>query len=179
MRKGDLNKLRIFVFLVAIIFLALNSNGANIGVRGGISIYPNPQMGSKIYIEFPFSINRADLTFLPEDSLSGTALLSGIFAEIMIFDSSGNRIDSSSTYFLTRVKDIQAAHDREFKLFNKIPILVSPGKYSAQLRVIDAVSKNEGLFFYDFIHIDPIIYDHLNISSLELAHNISVISNTG
>jgi len=141
-------------------------------VQAGIVTYPDPRTGPEIYIEFPFSVNRGQFEFLPD---STGALIAGIYADLLLKDTLGNPVDSASTYFLTRCRDSSEIAQKDIHLFNRLYLMLPPGVYNGELTVIDPVSKNEGLFYYDRIEIDSIRGDDLNISGIEFAHSIKIV----
>lgn len=151
-----------------------SSNIQQIRIQAGISIYPDPRTAPQIYVEFPFALNRCDFKFMDEDS-TGTGRVAGIYAELVLLDTLGNPVDSSSTYFLTRARDSVDALEKDIRLFNRLTMMVSPGIYSARLMILDAVSKVEGTFIYDRLEIVPSKRDKLALSTLELAHDIQIV----
>ncbi len=162
--------------------VALLVSGASgqekITVQAGIGVYPDPRTAPEVYVEFPFVIKRNAFEFLLNDSGS-TELVAGVYADLILSDTLGNPIDTVSTSFLTRARDAEDAKRKDIRLFNKLKLLIEPGIYSAKLTVIDVVSKLEGAFNYDRIEIAPIETERLNISSIELAHNIFVDEHQG
>lgn len=173
---------RIIILLVAVITIysitvvAIETEN-RIQIQAGVSIYPDPRTAPRVYVEFPFAVHRSHFSFLPEDS-TGQGLLTGIFAEIILTDTLGNPIDSSSTYFLTRAMDSVDAQDEEVRLFNRLSLMIDPGIYSATLTVIDAINKSESSFLYDRLEIDSVVNDRLNLSSLEFAHKITTVGDS-
>jgi len=143
-----------------------------ISIQAGVCVYPDPELGEKVFVEFPFVVNRNQFTFLPNDSL-GDFLLGAVFAEIMLTDLEDRPVDSASIYFLTRAADSVDAANKESRLFNQLSMEIKPGVYKGRLTVLDVVNKNEGSFIYDRLEIEPVVTDHLNLSSIQFAHKIS------
>jgi GWxTD domain-containing protein len=166
--------LSIAFFAVVICSFSVTSGVERLNVQAGISLYPDPRLGGDIYVEFPFAMPRNQFVFLPEDS-TGHGLLAAIYAELILSDTLGNPLDSSGTYFMTRAKDTSDAGEKDIRLFNRLSLMVPPGVYSAELTVLDAVSKNEGSFLYERITVDSVIDNRIHLSSLEFAYDISVV----
>ena len=174
--KKSKAKIRINVFfpmlIASVICLTSAAIGSNrINIQGGISLYPDPRTGPDVYVEFPFAVHRNQFTFLPGKN-PGDGLIGGIYAEIILSDSSAKAIDSSNMTFFIAAKDSLDAQDENIRIFNRLSLMVPPGVYSARLTVIDVVGKGEGSFLYDRLEIDPIVSDLLNLSSIELAYRI-------
>jgi GWxTD domain-containing protein len=163
-----------FAGMVVLMPSMILAEGEKINIQAGIAIYPDPRLAPDIYVEFSFALHRSDFEFLVDDSGSGN-LVAGIFAELLVTDTAGNRVDSTSTYFLTRAADEEDAAREDVRLFNRLSLALPPGIYSGELTVIDAVSKRSGAFLYDRLEIDSSITDRLNVSSAELAYNIKVL----
>ncbi|UCD93929.1 MAG: GWxTD domain-containing protein [Candidatus Zixiibacteriota bacterium] len=178
-----MNNLKISIFPIAFfaIFIAgfsLTIQAEMLNVQSGISLYPDPRLEGNTYIEFPFAVPRNQFSFLAEEDSAGPGLLAAIYAELILYDTLDNPVDSSRTYFLTRARDSSEAGQKDIRLFNRLSLMVPPGIYSARLTVLDAIGKNEGSFLYDRIVVDSVIDDRLNLSSLEFAYNISVVEDS-
>ncbi|MEW5924506.1 MAG: GWxTD domain-containing protein [Candidatus Zixiibacteriota bacterium] len=164
------------MFLPAILILSfafiVPLSAKPISIQAGILVYPDPELGDKVLLEFPFAVHRNQFTFMPNDSMGGF-LLGAVFAEVMLTDQNGKNVDSANIYFLTRARDTVDAADSESRLFNQLSLEVKPGTYSGKLTVIDVINKNEGTFLYDRIEVNPPIRNRLKLSSIEFAHQIS------
>jgi len=154
-----------------LVLLSLSAQAAPdpINVQAGIVAFPDPRLSPDTYVEIPFAIHRNQMQFLADSANTGS-LLGGAYADIMVYDTSGASVDSASTYFLTRAKDTTDARNNDIMIFNRLSILLPPGKYTARLTIMDAVSKNEGSFLFDKLILNPPEMDHLNFSSVEFAH---------
>ncbi len=162
-------------FLLLLIFSISGSTDVQqIRIQAGISIYPDPRAVPLVYVEFPFALNRCDFQFIEEDS-TGPSYIAGVYAELILLDTLGNPVDSSSTYFLTRARDSADALKSDIRLFNRLTMTVKPGIYSARLMILDAVSKTEGNFIYDRLEISPSAGGKMLLSTLELAHDIEIV----
>ncbi|SYZ73483.1 exported hypothetical protein [Candidatus Zixiibacteriota bacterium] len=148
--------------------------GSKISVQAGISFFPNPADSPKVLVEFPFAVNRNDFAFMPIDSqVSGVR--AAIYAEIIVTDTLGKPVDSSSTYFYTMAPDTVSARMSKIRLFNKLLLDLEPGIYKGKLNVIDVTSKRNGAMLYDRIEVPAVVKDRLSLSSLELAIQIRVV----
>ncbi len=181
MKKSKMTFRRI-IFCTALIILMLYMASSAIGsdrinIQAGISLYPDPRTGPNIYVEFPFAVHRNQFAFLPGDSLE-EGLIGGIYAEIILSDANSVAIDSSSLTFYIRANDSLDVQDEDMRIFNRLTLMIPPGVYSARLTIIDIVGKGEGSFLYDRLEIDPVIYDRLNLSSLELAYRIRTLEDS-
>ena len=72
-------------------------DSSSLTVYAGVTAYPNPAYDSLTLVEFPFSINRHELGFYRADSTSNDHF-AYVFAQIILFDSTGLNFDSASTY---------------------------------------------------------------------------------
>jgi len=172
MQKSRLSLLVTITAFLILTVLTFPLTAKTINVQAGICVYPDPGLEGKVYLEFPFAVNRHEFDFLPKDSL-GEYLFGAVFAEVRLFDMNGNTVDSANIYFLTRAKDYTDAINKEVRLFNRLSLKINPGVYKGQLTVVDVVSKNEGYFAYDRIEIEPVEETQLTLSSIEFAHKIS------
>jgi GWxTD domain-containing protein len=157
--------------------LAQEPAGNKINIQAGINLFPNPEVDSKVYTEFTFSVNRKDFTFMASDSTGGP-VRAAIYADIFIFDTLDNIIDSASTYFYTMASDSILARTANVRLFNKLYFMLNPGIYKGKLTVIDVSSKKEGAFLYDRINVAAPDTTKMSLSSLELAYNIRMIDDS-
>jgi GWxTD domain-containing protein len=153
--------------------LAATSLADPIGVQAGVCLFPDPRNEPEIYVEFPFSFHRNQLSFLTDDSLNGV-MLGAVYAEVILYDTVRNAVDSAGTFFYTEA-DSQAVGDKNVRIFNQLSMMILPGVYTAKMTIVDAVSKREGSFTYERIEIEPLVTDHLTLSSLELAHRIRIV----
>ncbi|MBN2226633.1 MAG: GWxTD domain-containing protein [candidate division Zixibacteria bacterium] len=146
-------------------------------IQAGISVYNNPETGPETYVEFPFVIDRAQLTFLPTEGIGG-GVRASIYAQILLTDQQGRPVDSAETYFYTQAGSIMQAKQAGIKVFNKLVLMIPPGTYKAVLTVIDAVSKREGAFLYNQLEIDGPVENRLTLSTIEMAYDIAVVSDS-
>lgn len=169
---------KIIVLVMFVLFLAeysfsQESPSGPLSVQAGITVFNDPSDGPGSFVEFPFSVKRYQFEFI---SIEGTSQFKAtIFAELVLSDTLGNRIDSSSTIFYTYVDSRQEATNKEIKLFNYLSMIIKPGKYKALMSVLDVTSKNKGAFIYDRIEIDSLNSGQLSLSNLELAHDLEIV----
>ncbi|UCD16762.1 MAG: GWxTD domain-containing protein [Candidatus Zixiibacteriota bacterium] len=174
MGKANNAPTSIIVLLGILCFGSLADAGDRLTIQAGISVFNNPADGPRTYVEFPFSLDRNQFTFVATDSI-GLRVRASIFAEIVISDTLGFPVDSANTYFYTGAESMERADDDNIKIFNKLKMMLKPGIYSATLTVIDVVSKSEGSFLYNRLEITPPVSDRLALSTLELAYNIRIV----
>ncbi len=143
-------------------------------VYAGVTTYPNPIYDSMVLVEFPFSINRHELSFYRQDS-SQTDLYAYVFAQVNLFDATGLLADSVSTYFSVRVSSRDEAALRGYRVFNRIVRLAEPGRYSARLTVVDVAGKRTGEFFMGDFVVDSIETERLIIGGVSLAYSLEYV----
>ncbi|PWB72032.1 hypothetical protein C3F09_07205 [candidate division GN15 bacterium] len=136
--------IRITSFAVAAAVLALASSAVPqeqpLGVVTEALTYASPEFGSAGLVEFPLMISRAQLRFFRPDTTDPN-YYSRVFAQAVLYDTTGAAVDSNSTYFSSRVATLKESQVANQMLFNKLAMMVPPGNYSARITVIDAVSK--------------------------------------
>lgn len=139
--------------------------------------YNNPAYDSVAVVEFPFTVNQTGLDFFRPDS-SDSSFYGRVFAQVTLFDSAAFPIDSANTYFSVRVEDTIAAAATEMTLFNKLSLLVKPGRYTANVSVIDAVSKRTADVFLRSVVVSPPQTARLEIAGPLMAHRILTVKDT-
>jgi len=171
--------LQAMIIVVVVVFgMGLTAfSESRLTIQAGISVYNNPEIGPETYVEFPFVIDRSQLTFLPADS-TGDMVRASVYAQIVLSDSTGTSLDSADTYFYTRAGSVIQAQEAHVKVFNKLALMVSPGTYQAVLTVIDVVSKREGSFLYNQLEIDAPADNRLTLSTIETAYDIRIVSDS-
>ncbi len=164
----------IFALLLGIIPVTVYSEPLT--VQAGITVFGDPQGNGRAYVEFPFSVNRSQ--FLFEKVENEDWYRAAIYAQMVLSDTSGNPVDTASTFFYTRVNDSAEVGRKDIKLFNKLTMMIAPGVYKGQLTVIDADSKREGAFQFNRLEIEPIQTNHLSLSNIELAYRIRMVDSS-
>ncbi len=168
------------IFLILLLIEVSGSAGIissePINIQAGINVFNDPRGGTASYVEFPFSLKRFQFAFAPMD---GESWLRGIVsADLHLFDTLGNRIDSVGTYFYTRANNIREAARKDVTLHNKLTLYIEPGIYEATLNVADVTSGKVGSYLFGRFKINPLIYDSLCISDIELAENIRFVNDS-
>ena len=134
--------------------------------------FNNPEYDSVAVVEFPFTVNRSGLDFFRPDS-ADPAFYGRIFAQVTLFDSTAMPVDSTTTYFSVKVDDTVEAKSTSMMLFNKLTLVVKPGMYTANLNVIDVVSKRTGDVFLKSVIASKPQRMRLEIAGPMLAHRIT------
>lgn len=172
------NQMRNIVLLVCTVLfmgtgaLAQSDQGNGLTVYAGATVFPNPEYDSVALVEFPFSLSRDQFEFFrPKEPNS--ELYARIFAQVVLINTFGESIDSSSTYFSVRTSTRTEAMQKGIRLFNKLTLMVKPGVYSARVEVIDVVSKRSGEAFIDKVIVEPPVIDYLSLADPVLAYHIS------
>ncbi|MEW5993754.1 MAG: hypothetical protein AB1744_05080, partial [Candidatus Zixiibacteriota bacterium] len=143
-------------------------------VYAGVVTHPNPAYDSVALVDFPFSLNRHELSFYRQDSL-GTEWFAYVYAQVDVFDTAGLTIDSVSTYFSVRAGSKEEAAQEGFRIFNRLVLMLKPGSYSARLTVYDVAAKCKGEFFIDDFLVEPIRQDRVVLGGLCLAYQLRYV----
>lgn len=177
-------RLRVLTILAALALLAglpaivpAQTLGSQLTIYSAPLVYPNPAFDSFAIVEFPFVFNRAELSFFRPDS-TDTGYYSRVFAQVVLRNELNVSIDSTNTYFSIRVDSLKEASIPDFKLFNKLMLKTRPGKYTAHLTVIDAVSKKtKDMYFGTFI-VPTLRKDKLKLSDPALAYKMQYVGDS-
>ncbi len=175
--EGSVSIVLFLIFLICLGLSAQTPAQGTISVQAGILTFPNPKNGPEVYVEFPFVVNRNQFSFRSSDS-ANSFYEGSVYAEVIIYDTLDNHVDSASTFFGMRVKDPRDTLKSDIRLFDKLYVMLPAGSYKGRLNVVDVASKREGSFLFDRISIPAIVYDTLSLSSLELAYDIKVIEDS-
>lgn len=165
------------ILILFLLFLSTSSTKAKdeIAVYAGTVISNNPEYDSLVLLDFPFSLNRSDFEFFKDESFDDGKLYARIFAQVDLFDKNGLVADSVRTYFSVAVNSQEEALEKDYRLFNKLSLMVKPEIYSARLTVIDAKSKLSGEYFLDKIDVKAPHKDDLYLAGTCLAYNINYV----
>lgn len=168
---------RIILILLGIVFGgAISGFSEVINIRAGLNIFNDPRGGVASYVEFPFSVKRFQFDFT---LMEGENWRRGIIsADLYLTDTLGHRIDSVSTYFYTRVNTILEAAREDVRIHNKLTLYIDPGVYEAALIVTDVNGGKAGTYYYGRFEIDPLIFDSLCFSDIELAKSILIVNDS-
>lgn len=164
----------LLVLGLAIILLMSIGHTEDLAVYAGYTLFPNPAYDSVVLVEFPFSINRSELSFFQGDTtLPG--YVSRVFAQVDIFGVDALPYDSVRTYFSVPLDDLKKARDKKQRIFNSLKILLPPGIYSARLTVIDVHSKAKGEFFINDIAITPPVKNQVALGGFTTAYVVQYL----
>ena len=135
------------------------------------AVFADADMGSP-YVELYFGLYRNQLGFIGSDT--SDYRFAGVLLSVKAYDTLGNAIDSTSSYFLTKVADEAEEKTKGVQLFDVLTLGLEPGRYRLVFGAIDNVSKAEGsseiaLMVPDFQQ------DNLQCSDLELALKIQTV----
>lgn len=147
-------------------------------IYAGAVFYNNPVFDTVVLVEFPFTLERDDFEFF-RPAESDPNLYARVFAQLNLYGVDGRPVDSTNTYFSVTVGDMTQANLPGVKLFNNLSLLIKPGVYSARLTVIDVKSKEEGVFTYERIIVEPPVTDRLAIGGKVLAYDIDFVGSDG
>jgi len=148
--------------------------GDNLAVYAGVILSANPDFDSTVLVDFPFSVNRSEFSFFEPESSPGS-LYARVFAQVDLLDNTGYAIDSAATYFSLIAASPEEASRPDYRVFNRLTLMVPPGEYSARLTVIDVVSKKQGEFFLDNILVRLSDRERLSIGGTCVAYSIRYV----
>ncbi|MBU8932421.1 MAG: GWxTD domain-containing protein [candidate division Zixibacteria bacterium] len=160
------------VGLISTAVIAQPDLDTGLTVYAGATTFPDPSFDSLTLVEFPFSLSRSEFEFYRPDG-TDSSLYTRIFAQVVLLNTFGERVDSSTTYFSVRASTRAETMQKGIRLFNKLLLMVAPGVYSARVEVVDVVSKRTGNAFVDKIVVVPPEKVHLSLSDPVLAYNIT------
>jgi GWxTD domain-containing protein len=143
-------------------------------VYAGSVCFDRPEFDSVALVEFPFTLERGEFEFFQPDS-GGSVFFARIFAKVNLYGFDGLPVDSATTYFSAAVPDLPTAAQPGYRLFNSLALVVSPGTYSARVKIIDAKSKAEGEYFIDRVTVDAPAKSRLSVGGESLAHGIAYV----
>ena len=143
-------------------------------VYAGYTVYNNPEYDSISLVEFPFSIRRHQLEFVPREGEDSTCL-ARVFAQVDLIDAQGRQTDSTGTYFSVRAAGPGEAARKGFRVFNNLSLFAGPGVYSARVTVIDAISKSKGESFLRRVLVPPPARKAVAISGVRLAYDVDYV----
>ena len=124
---------------------------------------------STTYVEIYFSLYRDQLGFIGSDT--SRYQYAGVSISARVMDSSGRSIDSVATHFLTQVSDSSMIHQPGVRLFDMLPLKISPGHYRVDLAARDDVSGALGRVLLDF-RVPSFRAAGLSASDIEMAYDL-------
>ncbi len=154
---------------------SLAAPGEPLAVYAGDIVYDNPVYDSVALVEFPFTVNRDEFQFYHPDSSADNELYARVFAQVDLIGTDGFPVDSARTLFSLRVNDEKEAATKNYRIFNKLILMVKPGVYTARLTVIDAKSKREGSYFIDRITVVPPKKTGISVGGSFLAYDLKYV----
>jgi GWxTD domain-containing protein len=125
------------------------------------------------YIEFYYSLYRDQLGFIASEE--NEYQYAGLFVSARVYDEAGIIVDSTSTYFLTQINDTPNQETSDVRLFDYLPMKISPGHYRVELTAVDDVSKKAGKTIL-LASVPDYSRTELMSSDLELAYEIRNVS---
>ncbi len=167
----------VFALIFSLMFFSQGETAQpqkELAVYAGAIVSANPAFDSKTLIEFPFSLNRSEFSFHPPDSADGN-LYARVFAQVDLIDTTGYAVDSARTYFSVKVASLEEAKVSDYRIFNKLALMAAPGKYSARVTIIDAVSKRRGEYFFSRIDVKAPFDGKISLGGLCTAYDIKYV----
>lgn len=131
--------------------------------------FPNPILAPATLVEFSYVINQSGLEFLTDST--GSQKLAGIYADVILFDSTNTPIDSSSQVYYTRQS---ISSSTSSVVSNRLRLAINPGSYSYRLTVMDIASKREESIS-NTLNVALAPQDRLSISGVEFAHRLELV----
>lgn len=131
------------------------------------SSYLHFQDRTKSYVEIYCSFQRADFQF--EDKNGVFEAIGFLYAEA--FDKDGGLVDSTSRFVIMSVQFLEDAYKKDVRIFEVLPLLLAPGKYSLRVTAVDATTKRSGIATFE-LNVRNFEGDNLMMSDLEMAYDI-------
>lgn len=162
------------VLMVLCAASAFAQDTEELAVYAGAVVSANPEFDSVALVEFPFSVNRDEFSFFLPDS-NDANYYARVFAQVDLLDLTGYAIDSVATYFSLIAASKAEAALPDYRIFNKLALMVSPGTYAARVTVIDAVSKRQGTYHVDKIVVETNKDGRLAIGGACVAYDVRFV----
>lgn len=162
----------IVLLLGALAFFPTGKSPARTLESGGLDLrvtpisFPNPLLAPATLIEFSYVISQSGLEFLTDSA--GSQRLAGIYADVVLFDSTNTPVDSSSQVYYTRESNVGGERS---VVSNRLRLAINPGSYSYRLTVMDITSKREESRS-NTLNVVEASRDRLSISGVEFAHRL-------
>ena len=164
-------------FLVILTVLIAGAAGADttdstLSLSASAAAFYLPDEGAT-YLEIYYGLYRHQLGFIGSEE--NNYRFAGVLVAARIYNERNDAVDSTATYFLSRVKDSLEEARPETRLFDFLPVKMLPGRYRIDITAIDDVSKAVGrtslaVAVPDFSSSKP------TVSDLELAYEIRDVS---
>jgi GWxTD domain-containing protein len=136
--------------------------------------YMHFQDRTKSYVEIYCAFQRSDFQFEDKDGhFSAIALL-----YVEAFDKSGAVVDSNSKFVPMDVNYLEDAYKKDVRIFEVLPLLLTPGKYNLRVTALDVNTKRSGIATFEF-DVREYSSTDLSVSDLELAYDIMPLDSSG
>lgn len=164
-------KLRVVGWVAVVCAAGAVSVEAGIPVVASYTSYRYGKGHDSCWVECAYSVSRDSLqfTYVPEDSIWQASFR----VDLVLFDSLGQPVDSSTRNVGTRAPSLEESHRRDVKVLDIMPFLMSPGRYVAQFTVSDLADSSRGTRL-DTIVVENKNHDsELTLSDLALAYRLT------
>ncbi len=148
------------------------ADGGTLTLLGDYATFYIPD-DSTTYVEFYYSLYRHQLGFVGSED--NPHQFAGVLVSANVYNDLGDEAGSKSSYFLSQIKDKSDLEKTDYRLFDYLPIAISPGHYRVELSAIDDVSKATGSMSL-LVDVPDYSAGKLSSSDLELAYDISEVS---
>jgi GWxTD domain-containing protein len=168
-------KTKIILIVIASLGLAVGqgkTDDSSLTILANYATFYIPD-DSTTYIEFYYSLYRHELGFVGSEEKDHR--YAGVLVTAGLFDENGGEAGYTSSYFLSQVKDEAEKAQTGVRLFDYLPMKASPGKFRAELSVMDDVSKATGDVSI-LVTVPDYSGGRLTSSDLELAYDIRELS---
>ncbi|MCP4566405.1 MAG: GWxTD domain-containing protein [FCB group bacterium] len=160
------------IYLALLIMIAALNPAAlaveDLTIQADYAVFYNPDNRSA-NIEFYYGLYQNQLGFIGADTLDYR--FAGVYVSVGLYDDEGGLIDSSSTYFLSKIEDTVEVAQTNQRLFDYLLVNAAPGSYRAEISVIDDVSKASGRAELK-VTVPPFDQHSMMLSGMELAYYI-------
>lgn len=129
--------------------------------------YNYVQDPAKSYVEIYCAIQRSEFQF--EDKEGRFEAAAFLYAEA--FNESGVLVDSISRFVVMSITVLEDAYKKDIRIFEVLPMLLSPGKYKMKITAVDPISKRSGIATFETMIKDFSSAD-FSMSDIELAYDI-------
>jgi GWxTD domain-containing protein len=174
---GGMSNMYRWKFLIVLAVLMAGAAGADttdttLSLSASGAAFYLPDEGTT-YLEIYYALYRHQLGFIGSEENSYR--YAGVLVAARVYNEKGDAVDSTATYFLSRVTDSSEEARTETRLFDFLPVKIHPGRYRIDITAIDDVSKAVGrtslaVTVPDFSSSKP------SASDLELAYEIREVS---
>jgi GWxTD domain-containing protein len=167
-------KINVVIIIIAALVLACGQTvkgEKNLSLQADYATFYIPS-DTTTYIEFYYSLYQHELGFLGSED--NDYRYAGVLISATLFDEAGNKAGYASSYFISQVEDESRLAETDIRLFDYLPVKISPGHYRVELSAIDDVSKATGNVNL-LVSVPDYSQPGLAVSDLELAYEIRTI----